>query len=150
MERDERRGTIPQSASRQLPLHKGAAEKQNRCLLCGRDAGEYHICDRCYERRRMGRRFKIVCIGVVIIAAIMLLCGFLKNKATVEPCKMPDIEMGATGYVLKVGDSLWSLYEEYGEGISWERWQSEMYRRNDEIGSFMREGEKITIVYAKK
>ena len=63
---------------------------------------------------------------------------------------MPDIEMGVTGYVLKVGDSLWSLYEEYGEGISWERWQCEMYRRNDEIGSFMREGEKITIVYAKK
>jgi hypothetical protein len=41
------------------------------------------------------------------------------------------------------------LYKEFGEGIEWDVFQREILSRNDNAGSFMREGEEIQIVRAK-
>lgn len=87
----------------------------------------------------------LIGVAVIILTMAFFLCGS-KEAPKIEA---EEIEFETGTYVLKYGDSLWTLYEEYGNGISWERWQSEMHRYNDSIGSFMREGEEIQIVRAK-
>ena len=120
-----------------------------RCILCGRKAGKYYICRRCDFKRKAERVLRISVAVAAIIVLCILICGFIGGKYREEAPEVKKIEFQSEGYVLQYGDNLWTLYEEYGEGISWEKWQSEMYRRNEDIGSFMREGEEIKIVFAK-
>lgn len=98
--------------------------------------------------KRMDKVIFLMLVGVILLLLMILLCG--NNAKVEEVVEEPKVELMAEGYVLQMGDNIWSLYEEFGEGIEWDVFQREILSRNDNAGSFMREGERITIVYAKK
>lgn len=123
------------------------SKKGHPCVICGRDAGKDYICDRCYRPMKRNRTAEIIFIGILTIIMVLLICGNARVKE--EQTDIPQIELEATGYVLQMGDSIWSLYKEFGEGIEWDVFQREILSRNDNAGSFMREGEEIQIVRKK-
>lgn len=98
--------------------------------------------------KRMDKVIFLILVGAILLLMMILLCG--NNVKVEEVVEEPKVELMAEGYVLQMGDNIWSLYKEFGEGIEWDVFQREILSRNDNAGSFMREGEEIQIVRAKK
>jgi hypothetical protein len=85
----------------------------------------------------MNRKTKTV-LAVLLIAAVMLVsCG---NKT----------ENKVVGYTLDYGETLWEIYEEYGNGMVWGKWLYEMEKLNGKCsGEEWKYGEEITVICTK-
>lgn len=97
--------------------------------------------------KKMDKVIFLILVGVMLLLVMILLCG--NNVKVEEVVEEPKVEFVAEGYVLQMGDNIWSLYEEFGKGIEWDVFRREILSRNDNAGSFMREGEEIQIVRKK-
>lgn len=90
------------------------------------------------RRREEKRKKQIAVLLLIIIAASIILTVLICTSGA---------ELKEQSYVVRKGDTLWSLYTEHCDGVKWDRWLHETLSVNGmEHNSFLSPGEHITLL----
>ncbi len=86
---------------------------------------------------KLSKKEKIVIAILAIIAMMIILCGNNVEKKQIE-------------YTLGRGETLWEVYEEYGNDLPWGKWLYEMEKVNCKSGNEpWYYGERIVVICTK-